>query len=164
MTSDTHRYRVDVEWTGNTGAGTGHYGDYARDHVIRIEGKPVLRGSSDPAFRGDPTRHNPEDLLIASLSSCHMLWYLHLCAEAGLVVERYRDQAVGLLELSGAGGGRFRDVLLQPRVRFRPPVDLTLAKTLHARAHALCFIASSMNFPVRCHPDLALANEPDQER
>ncbi len=79
----------------DAGAGTGHYGDYARDHVIRIEGKPVLRGSSDPAFRGDPTRHNPEDLLIASLSSCHMLWYLHLCAEAGLVVERYRDQAVG---------------------------------------------------------------------
>lgn len=152
MSTQTHDYRVDVEWTGNRGAGTQDYRSYTRDHLIRVEGKPVLHGSSDAAFRGDPTRHNPEDLLLASLSSCHMLWYLHLCADAGLVVTRYHDQATAVLALDTDGGGRFDAAMLRPRVYFRGPADLRRARSLHTLAHQRCFIANSMNFPVHCEP------------
>lgn len=152
-----HAYEVSVRWTGNRGEGTATYAGYDRAHEIRAEGKPVLAGSSDPAFRGDATRYNPEELLVASLAACHMLWYLHLCADAGIVVSEYEDAAVGRMEFRGDGGGRFVEVVLRPSVTIRPEDDGATARTLHDRAHALCFIANSVNFPVRCEPSFRLA-------
>ncbi len=148
----THAYAVDLEWTGNRGEGTRTYTGYARDHVIRIAGKPDLLGSADTAFRGDGARHNPEDLLLASLSACHMLWYLHLCAEAGVIVTAYGDRAEGTMVLEPDGGGQFTDVTLRPRVTLGPGSDRALALRLHGDAHAKCFIARSMAFPVSHEP------------
>ena len=141
-----HRYSVNVAWTGNTGKGTSDYRSYTRDHEIRVPGKPPIHGSSDPIFRGDPVRYNPEELLVAALSSCHMLWYLHLCADAGIVVVSYEDRAEGTMEESGEGAGRFVRVMLRPDVRVTESVEQ--AEALHQRAHELCFIANSVNFPV----------------
>jgi organic hydroperoxide reductase OsmC/OhrA len=141
-----HRYPVNVAWTGNTGKGTFDYRSYTRDHEIRVPGKPSIHGSSDPKFRGDPVRYNPEELLVAALSSCHMLWYLHLCADAGIVVVSYEDRAEGTMEESGEGDGRFVRVMLRPHVRVTESVEQ--AEALHQRAHELCFIANSVNFPV----------------
>jgi organic hydroperoxide reductase OsmC/OhrA len=147
-----HSYAVAVTWTGNTGTGTSGYRNYQRSHDISASGKPTIPGSSDPAFRGDPARWSPEDLLVASLSACHKLWYLHLCAEAGVVVEAYVDEAVGVMEESTDGGGQFIEVILKPRVRIAPGCDQTKALALHHAAHAKCFIARSVNFPVKCEP------------
>jgi organic hydroperoxide reductase OsmC/OhrA len=144
-----HRYSASVRWTGNLGAGTAEYKAYARDHEIGAPGKPPIPASADPAFRGDGSRYNPEELLVASLSACHMLWYLHLCAVSGIVVVDYRDEAEGSLAETEDGGGHFTEVVLRPRVTVRPGADLALAEALHARAHALCFIANSVNFTVR---------------
>jgi organic hydroperoxide reductase OsmC/OhrA len=144
----THRYRATVRWTGNTGAGTGDYRAYRRDHVVAFPNKPPLPGSSDPEFRGDAARYNPEELLVSSLSACHMLWYLHLCAVSGIVVEEYADDAEGVLETGPDGSGRFSAVTLHPTVRIRTG-DLARAAELHDRAHAMCFIANSVNFPVQ---------------
>jgi organic hydroperoxide reductase OsmC/OhrA len=149
-----HAYAVRVEWTGNRGEGTSTYRAYDRAHAITAPGKPVLLGSSDPAFRGDPARYNPEELLVASLSACHMLWYLHLCADAGIVVTAYHDDASGTMVETPEGGGRFAEVVLRPTVTLRPEDDAALANALHERAHELCFIARSVNFPVRCEPRL----------
>lgn len=150
MSRGHHSYPVQLTWTGNKGEGTSSYRSYERSHVIAVPGKPPIPGSSDPAFRGDRTRYNPEELLVASLSSCHMLWYLHLCAEAGVVVTRYSDDAVGTMIETPDGGGRFTDVLLRPTVAIVPGGDVERALQLHHRAHELCFIANSVNFPVRC--------------
>jgi organic hydroperoxide reductase OsmC/OhrA len=141
-----HRYSVNVAWTGNTGKGTSDYRSYTRDHEINVPGKLPIHGSSDPKFRGDPVRYNPEELLVAALSSCHMLWYLHLCADAGIVVVSYEDRAEGTMEESGEGAGRFVRVMLRPHVRVTESVEQ--AEALHQRAHELCFIANSVNFPV----------------
>ena len=146
----THSYQVKVEWTGNTGTGTSTYRGYERAHKISAVGKPVIYGSSDPTFRGDATRYNPEELLVASLSACHLLWYLHLCADHGIVVTDYVDQPRGQMIETDDGGGRFVEVVLRPEVTINASADLALAEKLHERAHALCFIANSMNFPVRC--------------
>ncbi|MFC7300306.1 OsmC family protein [Cognatiluteimonas weifangensis] len=151
-----HRYRVDVEWTGNLGAGTRGYRDYSRDHEIRIAGKPALAGSSDPAFRGDPGRHNPEDLLVAALSTCHMLSYLHMATVAGVVVTAYSDAAEGTMATAGAGG-RFTEVVLRPVVTIAADSDPAQALAAHEAAHHACFIASSVNFPVRCEPRIVVA-------
>jgi organic hydroperoxide reductase OsmC/OhrA len=145
-----HSYAVTVTWTGNQGTGTRGYRDYRRSHEISAAGKPSIAGSSDPAFRGDRACWNPEDLLVASLSACHKLWYLHLCAEAGVVVEAYVDEAVGVMEEAADGGGQFVEVVLRPRVRLAPLSDRNKAQSLHHEAHAKCFIARSVNFPVRC--------------
>ena len=150
-----HHYRVDVEWTGNRGSGTQSYRGYERSHEIRVAGKPALVGSSDPAFRGDAGRHNPEDLLVAALSSCHMLAYLHLAAVAGVVVTAYSDAAEGSME-ADAHGGHFVDVLLRPRVTVSAASDAARAEALHADAHHACFIANSVNFPVRCEPHIVV--------
>lgn len=150
--SREHGYRVQVAWTGDLGTGTSDYRAYSRAHEISAEGKPVLPGSSDPAFRGDPSRYNPEEMLVASLSACHMLWYLHLCADAGIVVTGYVDRAEGSLAATPDGGGRFSEVVLRPLVTIRGAADQELAASLHERAHERCFIASSVNFPVRCEP------------
>jgi organic hydroperoxide reductase OsmC/OhrA len=147
-----HSYTVTVTWTGNTGTGTSGYRDYARCHEISSAGKSTIPGSSDPAFRGDRTRWNPEELLVASLSACHKLWYLHLCAEAGVVVEHYTDEAAGVMEESEDGGGRFIEVILRPRVKLAPGSDPAKAHSLHHDAHGKCFIARSVNFPVKCEP------------
>jgi organic hydroperoxide reductase OsmC/OhrA len=148
-------YRISLTWTGNQGSGTSSYKHYSRDHELQASGKPPIHCSSDPIFRGDPTRYNPEELLVSSLSACHMLWYLHLCADAGIVVTDYRDDAVGeLVEMAG-DGGRFREVVLAPHVRIAAGGDLVLAESLHRRAHDLCFVANSVNFPVRCVSEIA---------
>lgn len=154
-----HHYRPRVRWIGNTGTGTSSYRAYKRDHVIEADGKPPIPGSSDPMFRGDRARWNPEDLLVASLSACHKLWYLHLCADSGIVVTAYEDQPEGLMEDDASGAGQFTRVLLRPTVTVTPAADLELAKSLHHKAHAMCFIARSMRFPVECEPTIVSGAE-----
>ena len=150
--STSHRYETTVTWTGNTGTGTSGYRDYERAHEISAAARPTIPGSSDPAFRGDPTRWNPEELLVASLSQCHMLWFLSLCAVEGVVVTDYRDHAAGTMVETPDGGGHFDLVVLRPEVRFASPAHAARAAELHERAHHLCFIANSVNFPVQCEP------------
>lgn len=152
----THRYGVVVKWTGNTGTGTSGYRNYEREHEILGETqKPLIPGSSDPVFRGDPARWNPEELLVASLSACHKLWYLHLCAEAGIVVLTYVDRAEGFMEETNDGSGRFQRVILRPEVTVAPGSDIAKACELHHTAHAKCFIANSVNFPVEHEPQVS---------
>ena len=142
-----HAYDIVVSWTGNRGTGTSGYRDYDRAHDVIADGRPTIAGSSDPAFRGDPTRWNPEQLLVASLSQCHMLWYLNLCANAGVVVTEYVDHARGMMTETGQGG-RFTEVVLRPRVVVTSSTMAETAMNLHEGAHQACFIANSVNFPV----------------
>jgi organic hydroperoxide reductase OsmC/OhrA len=153
--STTHTYRATTTWTGNLGEGTRTYRGYSRNHDIAVAGKAPLLCSSDPVFRGDPARHNPEELLVASLSGCHMLWFLHLCADAGIVVAAYRDEATGTMAETADGGGHFTEVVLRPHVTVAGEADAGRLDALHHRAHALCFIARSVNFPVRCQATAA---------
>jgi organic hydroperoxide reductase OsmC/OhrA len=153
-----HSYSIKVRWTGNTGAGTSSFRQYKRDHEISASGKPSIPGSSDPAFRGNKARYNPEELLVASLSSCHMLWYLHLCAEAGIVVTEYHDNATGAMVETEDGGGHFTQVTLRPVIKVTGAVDREHARRLHEQAHHLCFIANSVNFPVLCEPTIELGH------
>lgn len=155
-----HSYNVEVVWTGNDGAGTASYASYRRDHTVATAGKPAIPGSSDPSFRGDPARYNPEELLVASLSACHMLWYLHLCAVNGLRVLDYRDAAHGVMEEGADGGGRFLGVTLRPRVECAAGGDPAKALALHEEAHRLCFIARSVNFPVECVAEVSWKSDP----
>lgn len=150
MPAREHHYKVNIEWTGNNGQGTESYRSYDRNYQISAGNKPPIPGSSDPAFLGDATCWNPEDLLVASVSACHKLWYLHLCAEAGISVYSYLDHAEGTMR-EGAQG-RFTEIVLKPIITIRPGDDLSQAMELHHRAHALCFIANSLNFPVLCQP------------
>jgi organic hydroperoxide reductase OsmC/OhrA len=152
MAGKAHFYPIRMRWTGNTGQGTREYRGYQRAHEYSVEGKPVIPGSSDPNFRGDATRYNPEELLVMSLSSCHMLWYLHLCAEAKIVVTAYEDQAVGTMVEDQERGGFFTEVVLKPTVTIEAGSDQARAEQLHEKAHHLCFVANSVNFPVRCEP------------
>jgi organic hydroperoxide reductase OsmC/OhrA len=144
-----HHYALTSTWTGNNGSGTSGYRDYRRDVTIEVQGKPDLLASADKPFRGDPTRWNPEDMLLASLSECHLLSYLHACVTAGVVVVSYRDQATGLMREDGAGGGAFVEVMLRPEVVVAEASMIEAAERAHAQANAWCFIANSMNFPVR---------------
>ena len=155
MSGGKHHYHVGVEWTGNRGSGTDGYHNYGREHVIRIEGKPDLAGSSDPLFRGDSAKHNPEDMLVAALSACHMLAYLHMATVAGVVVTAYADAAEGTLATEG-DGGRFLEVVLHPTVTITAASDRAKAEAAHHTAHDACFIASSVNFPVRCEPRIVV--------
>jgi organic hydroperoxide reductase OsmC/OhrA len=155
----THRYVSATVWTGNRGTGTSGYKEYGREHDLVVPGKPVIAGSSDPAFRGDAARHNPEDLVVASLSACHMLWYLHLCAAEGIVVVDYRDAAEATMEEGGGRPGRFIDAVLRPEVAIAKG-DRARALALHERAHAECFVANSVNFPVRCEPTVTFSPAP----
>lgn len=143
-----HNYEVQLEWTGNLGQGTKTYRSYRRDHSITCEGKPSIQGSSDPEFRGDPARYNPEELLVASLSSCHMLWYLHLCSVNKITVLAYRASASGTLQENEDGSGQFIEVRLKPLVTVGSGDDSGKALALHDEAHRLCFIARSVNFAV----------------
>lgn len=160
MGEKLHRYRVDVAWTGNAGAGTASYRAYRRDHEIGAPGKPPIPGSADPAFLGDPGRWNPEELLVAALSACHKLWYLHLCATAGVIVTAYEDAAEGVMAEAADGAGRFVSVTLRPRVTLAPGSDAQAARDLHHRAHEMCFIARSVAFPVTTEPDIRHEDAP----
>ena len=146
-----HKYSLSLAWTGNDGEGTKSYRSYRRDHVIESKGKPEIPASSDPKFRGDGGRYNPEELLVGSLSSCHMLWYLHLCAVNGVVVADYHDDAHGIMNEHENGAGEFTKVVLRPRVTISEG-DREKAIALHHEAHKFCFIANSVNFPVECEP------------
>src|SRR6195952_492384 len=114
-----HHYKLTVKWTGNNGTGTTSYNAYERSHVILVNNKVDILGSSDPAFRGDKTKHSPEDLLIASISACHMLWYLHLCSVAGVIVVDYEDKAEGTMVETSDGGGYFTEVILKPQITLK---------------------------------------------
>jgi organic hydroperoxide reductase OsmC/OhrA len=146
-----HHYRLSATWTGNLGAGTTGYRDYGRDVTLAAEGKPDLLASADKPFRGDPSRWNPEELLVAALSQCHLLSFLHVAVTHGVVVTDYRDEASGTMEQSGIGG-HFTEVVLRPEVELADPQDAPLLPQLHEEAHAACFVASSVNFPVRVAP------------
>ncbi|MEZ2348669.1 OsmC family protein [Terriglobus sp. RCC_193] len=145
-----HHYNTSIVWTGNRGTGTSSYRDYARSYDLSAPGKPLIAGSSDATFRGEASKWNPEDMLLASLSSCHMLSYLHLCADAGISVIAYSDNAEGTMQLTPDGSGHFTSVTLHPQVTIAAGHDLIKADALHHRAHELCFIANSVNFPVAC--------------
>lgn len=156
----THRYEVTVTWTGDRGEGTSSYRTYSRDHEVDAAGRPPIAGSSDPTFRGDPGRWNPEQLLVASLSQCHMLWYLHLCAVGGVVVTGYVDRPVGTMAESVDGGGRFVEVLLRPQVTVAAERMVDRAVAAHEQAHRMCFVANSVNFPIRHEPVVRFAATP----
>jgi organic hydroperoxide reductase OsmC/OhrA len=149
-----HRYAIDVQWTGNRGEGTTGYKSYGRDHTVSAEGKHPIEGSADRTFFGDTDRWNPEELLLAALSQCHMLSYLAEAARAGVVVMGYTDRATGVMEQTGDGGGHFTSAVLRPKVTIADPAQAELAASLHAPAAAKCFIAASVNFPVDHEPEL----------
>ena len=157
MSGKTHGYEVRVVWTGNDGTGTRTYRSYRRDHQIAAPVKAPIAGSSDPAFRGDPARWNPEELLVASLSACHKLWYLGLCSQSGVNVLSYEDDARGVMTEEPGGAGQFTAVMLRPRVVIDAASDAALARDLHRKAHAMCFIARSVNFPVEAEPEIVVA-------
>lgn len=152
-----HQFEAIVRWTGNTGSGTTSYKAYDRTWDLQTPGKPVMHCSNDPGLGGDPSKYNPEDMLIAALSSCHMLWYLHLCAVAGVVVVEYVDRAGGTLQINKDGSGQFISATLRPQILISARSDLAKAKSVHNEAHQHCFIARSVNFPVGCDPAIAIA-------
>ena len=153
----THRYDLAMTWTGNRGTGTSGYRDYGRDHEIGAAGRPAIEGSADPVFRGDKTRWNPALELVAALSQCHLLSYLHVCVSAGVVVTAYDDAPYGLMAETEDGGGYFTEVVLRPRVTVADAGMAEQAAVLHADASKKCFIASSVNFPVRHEPSVTVA-------
>lgn len=153
-----HYYQAITTWVGNKGTGTSDYKAYDRNHDIAIEGKEVLRCSSDPSFRGDKSRQNPEELLVASLSGCHMLWYLHLCAVNGVVVTAYVDEAKGSMEENKDSSGQFTEVTLSPKVTVSDKTMIEKANALHHEANKMCFIARSVKFPVH-HKPTAIAEK-----
>ncbi len=151
----THKYKTDVRWVGNTGTGTSAYKDYLRNYEITADGKStIISGSSESHFRGDGTRYNPEELLVASLSTCHMLWMLHLCASAGIVITAYTDAAEGVMNENADGSGEFVSVTLYPRITITDPDRMVDAMALNGRAHGVCFIARSVKFPVLHKPEV----------
>ncbi len=145
--SEVHRYQAKLVWTGAAQGPTSSYEAYSREYTIEVEGKPPLRGTADPAFRGDPRLYNPEELLVVALSSCHMLSFLAIAARKRVLVVGYEDDAIGTMAVKD-GRLRFTDVLLRPRVTLAPGGDASVAEAIHAKAHDLCFIANSVNFPV----------------
>ena len=159
-----HRYQLTLVWEGNRGTGTSDYAAYGRQYRVTIAGKPDLLGSADPMFRGEPALHNPEDLLVTALSSCHMLSYLALCARSRIRVLSYVDAAEGTLEFRPDGGGSFREVVLRPRVTVAAGTDLARALELHHPASQQCFIAASCNFPVRHEPRVEAEGSPEVGR
>lgn len=151
-----HEYHVDLEWTGNTGKGTESYTSYEREYRVRLEGKPDLIGSADQAFRGDRSKYNPEELFLISLSSCHMLWYLHLCSANRITVVDYKDAAEGIMVEDPSGAGRFTRAVLRPSVMIQEKEKTELARKLHNQANQMCFIANSCNFRIEHKPRIIL--------
>ena len=151
-----HTYDVTITWTGNRGEDTTGVRDYDRDHTVTADGPPPIEGTADPGFLGDPRRWNPEQLLTVSLSQCHMLWYLGLCARAGVVVHEYTDDAVGTMATGPDGSGNFTEVILRPRIVVGAADQLEKALSLHEKAHEMCFIAQSVSFPVKVEPEITV--------
>lgn len=147
-----HAYTATITWTGAGETGTSSYTAYSRDHVVAVEGKPDILASSDPAFRGDSARHNPEELFVASLSECHMLWFLHVAAQSDVIVTAYSDSPVGTMRVEAAGAGQFTEIELRPKVTVSSEASDDLLAELHEKAHAHCFISRSVNFPVHVRP------------
>lgn len=147
-----HTYQATIAWTGNQGSGTSDYKSYSRNHVISGEHKKNIEGSSDPSFRGDKLRHNPEDLLLSSIAACHMLWYLHLCAVNGVIVTAYEDHATATMAENQDGSGQFTEATLHPSVTVQHEHMIEKANSLHHEANKFCFIARSVNFPVHHNP------------
>ena len=153
----THHYSMTNRWTGNLGTGTSDYRAYSRAHELSTEKKAApIPGTSDPLFRGDPARYNPEELLLGALSACHMLWALHWCADAGIVVTEYVDEAAGEMVERGDGAGEFTRATLAPRMTITDGSRVADALAIHARVHEVCAIARSVNFPVECKPVIAV--------
>ncbi|RRO13645.1 OsmC family peroxiredoxin [Saccharopolyspora rhizosphaerae] len=151
--ADAHSYDVAIEWTGNLGTGTDHYRSFSRAHEIIAEGKDPIAASADPAFRGDPSRWNPEELLVATVAQCHMLWFLHLCSTAGVTVVDYEDHAHGVMTMDEhGGGGQLTEVTLRPEVTVTEQFMVDKANALHDTIDEVCFIARSVNFPIRYEP------------
>jgi len=151
-----HHYKATTTWVGNRGIGTSDYKAYERNHDISIAGKEILKCSSDPSFRGDKSRHNPEGLLVASLSGCHMLWYLHLAAVNKVVVIEYIDEASGTMEENPDGSGQFTEVTLRPQITVSDKSMIEKAVMLHHQANQMCFIARSVKFPVHHNPTIVV--------
>jgi organic hydroperoxide reductase OsmC/OhrA len=147
-----HNFTSSIIWTGNRGEGTRVYKGYDRTWDIALPGKDIIHCSNDPVLGGDPTKMNPEDLLISALSACHMLWYLHLASNAGIVVTGYRDDPIGQGETLPNGAGRFLAAVLRPKISMQEGADLKFAGELHNQVHDFCFIARSVNFPVSYEP------------
>lgn len=147
-----HHYKIKIEWQGNLGEGTKDYKSYKRDYKISAENKKDISCSSDPAFRGDPTRYNPEEMLAASISACHMLWYLHLCADAGIIVAGYTDKPTGTMIEKDDGSGYFKEVTLNPTIVLADDSKIEIAQKLHDEANMKCFIANSCNFEISHKP------------
>ncbi len=155
----THKYSLEIKWTGNTGSGTSGYRSYERSHSIIKENKPEILCSSDPAFRGDAEKYNPEELLVAAISGCHMLTYLHLCADSGIIVIDYKDAPIGIMVELPDGSGHFAEVNLFPEVCVKDAGMVDKANHLHKKANELCFIAGSCNFKVNHTPKCIVVNE-----
>jgi len=153
-----HHYKLKVTWTGNNGTGTDHYTHYERSHNIEVDHKIKIEASSDAPFLGDATKHNPEDFFLSSLSTCHMLWYLHLCADAGIIVTAYFDQPTGILTQNQDGGGSFTEVTLHPQVTVKEEHMIPTAIQLHEKANQKCFIANSVNFKIKHSPTCVSEN------
>lgn len=152
-----HTYKIKVEWTGNEGNGTLNYNSYNRNHEISTNGKyDAIKGSSDPSFLGDATKYNPEDLFVSSISSCHMLWYLHLCSVHKIVVIEYVDHATGIMEETENGSGKFTEVTLNPTVKITNSDLIKKATELHSEANKMCFIANSCNFKIGHNPIITI--------
>jgi organic hydroperoxide reductase OsmC/OhrA len=144
-----HHYQTSLKWTGNTGQGTKDYRSYNRNHEVHVDGKEhLILASSDPSFRGDASRYNPEELFLASISNCHMLWYLHLCSVNNIIVTNYTDAARGVMTENANGSGCFTEVTLHPRVTVAEPIMIDKANALHEEANKMCFIANSCNFRI----------------
>lgn len=157
----SHTYAVTTRWTGNLGTGTSNYRGYSRNHELSAPGKSAaIPGSSDPHYRGDPARYNPEELLLGALSACHMLWVLHYCSDAGIVVTDYVDDAAGEMAVRPDGSGEFTRAVLRPRLTLADPSRAAELPSIHKRAHSVCAIARSVNFSVDCEPGVTAAGSP----
>ncbi len=153
-----HAYTSHITWTGNQGTGTSGYKAYARTWDIAVKGKEPIHCSNDPLLGGDPGKMNPEDLLLSSLSACHMLWYLHLASDAGITVMEYQDSPVATGEVLKGGAGRFISATLRPKITVLPGTDLDAATAIHQQINHVCFIARSVNFPVSYQPEFIIFN------
>ena len=156
MAEKIHEFPSKIVWTGNKGTGTSGYRDYNRTWNLAVDGRQVVECSNDPMLGGDPTKYNPEDLLITALASCHMLWYLHLCSDAGICVLSYEDNPIGVGASQPSGKGHFVEAILKPEILITSDSDPELALEIHSRIHDLCFIAQSVNFPVRIEPEISV--------
>ena len=151
-----HEFRVAIQWTGNLGTGTSGYASYSRNHELSAPGKSTRIEGSSAVARGDHSRYNPEELLVGALSACHMMWVLHLCADAGIVITEYADAPVGEMAEHPDGSGEFTRVVLKPRMVIADVARVEEAQAMHARDHHVCCLARSMNFPVENQPTVTV--------